>query len=150
MKKAIFSFLFLTIALGVSAQQTGTKIDPKLEVQIWLDRKDFSPGEIDGTVGKNTQKALSAFQETNKIPASANPTDPPVLKVLREEGVDPITTYTIAGADIKGPFVEKIPEDFMDKAKLKHLSYTSPLEALSEKFHTTPEILKKLNPNSNF
>jgi lipoprotein-anchoring transpeptidase ErfK/SrfK len=162
MKKVFILFIVLVTAVVVSAQQqkakpnkqnqtaSTAKIDPKLEAQIWLDRKSFSPGEIDGTMGKNTQKALAAFQETHKIPVSTSTVDPKTVELLREEGVEPIVSYTITQADVKGPFVEKIPQDFMEQAKLKSLSYASPIEALSEKFHTSREILKKLNPKSDF
>lgn len=146
MRKAFILVLFLSWSFIYAA---APQLDPKLEVQIWLDRKDFSPGEIDGTIGKNTQKALAAFQETHQIPGSVT-ADEKTLQALREEGVEPITTYTITEADVKGPFVEKIPADFMEQAKLKSLSYTSSVEALSEKFHVSPEILKRLNPNSKF
>jgi lipoprotein-anchoring transpeptidase ErfK/SrfK len=146
MRIALLLILLLSCSFIYAAAQ---QLDPKLEVQIWLDRKGFSPGEIDGTIGKNTQKALAVFQETHKIPGSVT-ADEKTLQALREEGVEPITTYKITEADVKGPFVERIPKDFMEQAKLKSLSYTSSMEAVSEKFHVTPEILKRLNPNSEF
>ena len=152
MKKALIIILLIYCSFLAAAQQTSTaaaKLDPRLEVQIWLDRKGFSPGEIDGTIGKNTQKALIVFQETQSMPASVN-ADEETLQALREENVEPIISYTITEGDMKGPFVEKIPNDFMEQAQLKNLSYTSSMEALSEKFHVSPEILKKLNPDSNF
>jgi lipoprotein-anchoring transpeptidase ErfK/SrfK len=145
MRKAFILILLLSCSFASAAEQ----LHPKLEVQIWLDRNNFSPGEIDGTIGKNTQKALAAFQESHQIPGSVT-ADEKTMQALREEGVEPITTYTITQADVKGPFVEKIPSDFMEQAKLKSLSYTSGMEALSEKFHVSSEILKKLNPNSDF
>lgn len=164
---ALIAILFLAGTLCVSAQQPkntkekptqtqkasaaqSTKLDPKLEIQIWLDRKHFSPGEIDGTIGKNTEKALNAYQEASNLAVSNNPTDPKTLEALREQGVEPIVSYKVTDADAKGPFVEKIPQDFMDQAKLKTLGYTSTVEALSEKFHVSPEVLKSLNPKSDF
>src|SRR5688572_11396336 len=162
MKKALLLIFVFTLALSLAAQQqkpskpqskenpASSRIDPKLEVQIWLDRKHFSPGEIDGTIGKNTEKALAAFQEAHQIPVTANPSDPKTLQTLREEGVQPLMEYTIKQEDVKGPFVEKIPADFMDQAKLKSLGYTSAIEALSEKFHVSQEILKGLNPKADF
>ncbi len=156
MKSAVLSILILMSAFGASGQQTKpetankSKLKPNLEAQIWLDRKDFSPGEIDGAMGKNTQKALAAFQETNQLPVSTSSVDPKTLETLREEGVEPLIAYTITEADVKGPFVEKIPEDLMQQAELKSLSYISVVEALSEKFHVSQEILKKLNPEADF
>jgi lipoprotein-anchoring transpeptidase ErfK/SrfK len=38
----------------------------------------------------------------------------------------------------------------MEKAKLKKLGYSSPLEALSEKFHALPALLSQLNQGARF
>ena len=38
----------------------------------------------------------------------------------------------------------------MEKAKLKRLDYTSTLEMLAERFHASPNLLKRLNPSAKF
>ena len=38
----------------------------------------------------------------------------------------------------------------MEKAKLPRLDYTSPLELLAERFHSAPELLRRLNPSATF
>jgi lipoprotein-anchoring transpeptidase ErfK/SrfK len=38
----------------------------------------------------------------------------------------------------------------MEKAKLKRLAYTSILEMLGERFHASPNLLKRLNPSAKF
>ena len=48
------------------------------------------------------------------------------------------------------PTVAAIPEDMMEKAKLKKLEYTSVLEMLAERFHASPALLKRLNPSAKF
>ena len=111
-------------------------IPPALETQVMLDRAGFSPGVIDGRIGKNTRRALELFhQHGSEQPAPA---------------VSPLTTYTITEEDIRGPFAPSIPEDMVEKSKLPELGYTSVLEALAERFHCTPALLKQLNANLAF
>ena len=51
----------------------------------------------------------------------------------------------VSATDAAGPFAP-VPEDMMEKAKLQALSYGSVIEALAEKFHTTPAVIQRLNP----
>jgi lipoprotein-anchoring transpeptidase ErfK/SrfK len=59
-------------------------------------------------------------------------------------------SYTITAEDAAGPFTETIPEDMSEKAKLPGLYFTSVLEALGEKFHSAPALIKRLNPSASF
>ena len=43
-----------------------------------------------------------------------------------------------------------MPKDMMESAKLPALGYTSALEALAEKFHASPALLRTLNPGANW
>src|SRR5262249_1560431 len=49
-----------------------------------------------------------------------------------------------------GPFIDQLPEDPMEQAKLNHLGYTNVLEELGEKFHCSSNLLKQLNPQAQF
>ena len=62
----------------------------------------------------------------------------------------PLVDYQITAADAAGPFVENIPSDMMEQSKLPALGYRSIVEMLAERFHTTPEFLRKLNPSATF
>lgn len=119
-----------------------------LRAQILLDRAHFSCGEIDGAYGDNLQKTIAAFQATHNIPSSGV-VDSPTWAALNADTATALLPYTITPEDVAGPF-EKIPEDMLEKAKLKSLGYESPLDEIAEKFHVHPDLLKKLNPGKQF
>ena len=119
-----------------------------LAVQVALDRAGFSPGEIDGRGGPKTRLALSSFQKSVNL----QPTG-----VVNEETLaalsapaEPVLTYTITPQDVAGPFIGEMPGDMMESSKLPALNYTTALEALAEKFHASPTLLKTLNPEATW
>jgi peptidoglycan hydrolase-like protein with peptidoglycan-binding domain len=105
------------------------------KAEVLLDRNHFSPGQIDSKNGENFRKALAAFQQTQKL----NPTgkvDPDTWNALAPEPSAPVLKrYTISEEDVAGPFERQIPRSLEQMAKLHGLTYKSPLEELSEKFH---------------
>jgi lipoprotein-anchoring transpeptidase ErfK/SrfK len=121
-----------------------------LKAQVLLDRAGFSPGVIDARTGENFRKALIVFQQSNGLAASGA-LDEPTWTKLTQDSSDPVVmTYTIMPGDLKGPFVKEIPSDYRKMAKLKHLGYRGPREALAEKFHMDEDLLATLNPKAPF
>ena len=116
-----------------------------LALQVALDRAGFSPGVIDGAGGKNTEAARRAY-EASRGPAR----DEGKGTALDAAPVEPLATYAISAEDAAGPFVGDIPTDMMEKSKLPALGYSSMLEMLAERFHTTPAFLQRLNPGLTF
>jgi lipoprotein-anchoring transpeptidase ErfK/SrfK len=121
----------------------------ELKIQVLLDRAGFSPGQIDGGGGQNSRKALAAFQAAHGLSPGAR-TSKALLEALGAGAVEPIVSYTITAEDAAGPFIETIPEDMTEKSKLQGLYYTSLLEALGERFHSAPALLRQLNPRARF
>jgi lipoprotein-anchoring transpeptidase ErfK/SrfK len=127
---------------------TGDVAGPSvLRTQILLDRALFSPGIMDGRWGKNTVQALYWFQRREGLPATAR-LDSATFQRLRQAAGNPrelVVRRTLTADDVKGPFTP-IPEDIYEHAKLSCSCYESLSEKLSEDFHATPDLLKKLNP----
>jgi lipoprotein-anchoring transpeptidase ErfK/SrfK len=119
-----------------------------LAVQVALDRAGFSPGEIDGQGGAKTRLAIGAFQTANNLPSSGTP-DQATLAALHV-APEPIISYTISQQDAAGPFLGSMPKDLMAEAKLPALSYTSAIEEVAEKFHSSQAFLRRLNPSASW
>jgi lipoprotein-anchoring transpeptidase ErfK/SrfK len=153
----------------ISAQTTNAELTqfggkiPKggataLRLQILLDRAGFSPGVIDGAWGKNAAQAFSFFRTSGTVDSSSasRKSDSATLDKTSYEqllsaggSAAVITSYTVTADDVKGPFIT-IPQNVYDKAKLQCLCYTSLIEELAEKFHSSERLLKQLNPGVDF
>lgn len=125
-----------------------------LRTQILLDRARFSPGVIDGNWGKNTAKAVYWFQFAKGLNATGEVDQATWDALSRSAGAagagEPLTRVQVTAEDLKGPFVDPLPDDPYQQAELECLCYSSPLELFAERGHATPELVEKLNPQVDF
>ncbi|MBY5538315.1 murein L,D-transpeptidase [Rhizobium leguminosarum] len=122
--------------------------DPAIvRLQVLLDRAGSSPGVIDGLSGENVDKAVAGFEAMNNLPVDGM-LDPQV--VSRLEGNAPIVESYVVSAEDAAGLVDKIPEDYGEKARMQSLGYTSVAEKLSERFHMGIDFVHALNPASQF
>ncbi len=138
----------LIVLLLASTGAHAAQDSPSLIVraQVLLDRANFSAGQIDGVAGSNMRQALLGFQRARGLQQSGT-ADQATLAAL-DDGQPVLSSYTVTEADVAGPF-EPIPEEMADKAKMQALGYASAAEALGERFHASPALLRKLNPGKN-
>lgn len=120
-----------------------------IRLEVLLDRAHFSPGVIDGKDGGNLKLAEAAYRGANKLDDA---TDSAALtdKLVAADGDTTVTHYTITDADVAGPFVEHLPTDMAELAKLDSPAYSGPVEELAERFHMDDALLRSLNPGTDF
>jgi lipoprotein-anchoring transpeptidase ErfK/SrfK len=133
------------MADGVDANSHPASI---LRAQVLLARAHFSPGEIDAASGSTTEKTIAAYQNANGLEVTGK-IDAATWTKLNADTAPILDTYKITAEDVAGPF-KPIPSDMMEKSKMPSLGYTSAAEALGEKFHASPTLLRKLNPGKAF
>ncbi len=126
----MISLLMLTAVPAVAQPLVNLTL---LRLQVTMDRAGFSPGAIDGRMGANTRKALGVYRKQGNW----------------DQPAEPVIRYRITPEDAAGPYVS-IPAGMKRKGSLLALGYSSLLEAVAERFHTTPMFLRQLNPAARF
>lgn len=136
----------LPFHVPISGQAAGPSV---LRTQILLDRVNYSVGAIDGTWGKNSEIAVYWFQKQLGLSPSGVVDQATYGRLREAAGNQPlITTHRLTEEDVAGPFVT-LPESVYEQASLDCLCYESLPEKLAERFHTTTDLLSRLNPQSD-
>ncbi|MGX1692840.1 L,D-transpeptidase family protein [Brevundimonas naejangsanensis] len=148
-REAVESAVFETAPAPVEGQPARPDA-ATARAQILLDRANFSPGVIDGLGGDNTRQAIAAFEKAAGLPQDGVLDAEVFRRLTSGDDGRVLTDYTIAAADLSGPFIGQVPASLADMAKLKTVGYATPLEMLAEKFHMTEGLLQALNPGVDF
>ena len=119
---------------------------PIMQAQVVLDRQGFGPGVIDGKMGMSTENALNGFQTANDLEVTGE-LDEATKQALAEWEQIPATRVVTIPANWGEQTYYQVPDATEDQAKMQRLGYSSLDEKLAERFHTTVEVLKELNPN---
>ncbi len=149
MRARLFYFHYLALLILSSSvsivrgEPSDHSIRANLAWQIALERVGFSPGIIDGSIGKKTEVATREFQRVRGLPATGKLNDATRL-ALGVDAANAVASYTVVSADLAqiGPF----PTDWIEKSKLPKLKYESLDAALAERFHCSRGLLARLNP----
>ncbi|RYE92470.1 MAG: murein L,D-transpeptidase [Oxalobacteraceae bacterium] len=123
-------------------------VNPDLRAQVLLDRAFFSPGEIDGLPGSNQRRAVRGYQASRGLTASGE-LDDATWAALASDTAPVLVDHVLTAAEVAGPY-PALPEDMMARARLPALGYTGVIEALGERFHASPALLEKLNPQARW
>ncbi len=126
----------------------GTKGSPingeTFHAQVLLDLAGFPAGVIDGKTGMSFGQAIRGFQSAKGLQVNGK-LDGPTRNALLAQNRRSTVMVKLAADQVAGPFINPIPKDTGEKAKLPGLYYRNMLEKLAEAYHTTPETLIALN-----
>src|SRR5438477_1701901 len=132
-------------------KRSDAEIEAATQLQVFLDRANFSPGKLDGHYSDFTLKALALYRQSRGEPVAPRPSKAntaPDLNGIDVGSVGPVfIQYTVTEADLQK--VVPLPNAVPEKAKLKALPYRDAGEAIAEKFHCDPKFLGELNPGKN-
>lgn len=150
-----------TANLPAIAQQVNTatwKKDEKIDrimgtkLQALLNWHQHGVGAVDGYWGKNTRKAMQAFQKAQGLNVTQS-LDEATWEALNKNtmlSTQPVlVSYTLTDNDVHIKTVA-IPSTAAEKSKLEGLYYESVIEGLAEKFRMDENYLRFLNPKANF
>ena len=125
-----------------SLKPNGTLPQTHLDLQVALDRRGFSPGSIDGIAGSQTYAALRAFQESKGFAATGR-LDTATRKQL--ELINPSTqSYLLTTNDFIG--LQPVGTGWTEKSRQSELAHETVLERVAERYHCSPNYLKRANP----
>ncbi len=149
--KTLFCLLFIA-ALPLHAQDSPPEKKPSadgkpqdtetaLRVQIFLDQELFGPGFLDGKPGRNTTDGLHAYNRSR----GRSPGDWASVIAEAEKAVPELYATAVVPTMASKYVDSSLSSDLEEQAKRKDMPYTSYLEYMSERYHTSETFLVELN-----
>ena len=126
--------------------------DTTTKLQALLNWHQNGVGAVDGYWGKNSRKAMQAFQMANGLAVTDTlniETWQALTKNDKLMAQPVLVNYQLTDADINIK-TTVIPAGAEAKSKLEGMYYETVIEGLAEKFHISESYLKALNPNAKF
>lgn len=117
-----------------------------LEAQVELTRRGFSGGSIDGIRGPQSASALRAFQRSIGLNETGE-LDPLTCENLLLSS--PAVTEHVFSAEELSVF-QPLGATWLAKSEQTVLAYTNALESAAERYHASPNFLKRLNPQTDW
>lgn len=139
-----FLLFSLLLSLHLAAAELPSAREEMIRLQIYLDQQNFGPGVIDGKMGTYTQKAIEAYNK--KFGHHMDD-----LETIKAKSIAEIPNiYATA-------IVPKLVETMVDsgfrrgdnrnyQASRKDMPYRSVAEFMAERYHTSVDFLKLINP----
>ncbi|HEY3761855.1 MAG TPA: L,D-transpeptidase [Verrucomicrobiae bacterium] len=112
------------------------------EAQVALARRGISPGSIDSALGSQTREAITVFQQLQNLPLTGKLDDDTRSKLTLDAPV--LTSYSVTTDDLAS--LQPIGKTWLAKSEQSSLAYETELELVSEKAHSNPLLIQKLNP----
>jgi lipoprotein-anchoring transpeptidase ErfK/SrfK len=113
-----------------------------LEVQVELARHGFSGGSIDGVRGPQSVAALRAFQESVGLNGTGE-LDPLTGQNLLLTA-PALSDHVFTAEELE--ILQPVGPTWLAKSEQPSLAHATALESVAERYHATPNLIKKLNP----
>jgi lipoprotein-anchoring transpeptidase ErfK/SrfK len=117
-----------------------------LEAQVELARRGFSSGSIDGVRGPQTVAALRAFQRSEELEDTGELDD--ATREALALTAPALESRPLSAAELAQ--LQPLAKTWRGKSEQTALAYDNALELAAERFHASPGLLAKLNPETDW
>jgi len=110
--------------------------------QVALGRAGISPGSIDGVMGAQTRAALRVFQQKQGLPVTGALDEATQARLVLDGPI--YTNYVVTPEDVAS--LQALGKTWLAKSQQDSLAYETILELVAERSHSSPKLVRWLNP----